>query len=329
MSVPTSSPPDDDVISVSALQYMCVTRGLMKTIFAPMDRIKFILQSQAELHRANRLDYRFSKGSECFRHLVTMEGWRSLFRGNMVQVVGLLPTALAQVFIGQPAATIVFQLLPHETQTAFAMATFASGIGGAFAASVVSYPLDMVRFRLAMDMKPFLGASYEYRNSLDFLSHPYLMDQPQRAYRGLGLYLLGSVLYRGFYLSSWQMVQPFLLTEGPRSGSGGPHPWDTEEQQRRKRPWELSHRTRVVASQAAGGYAMMMLITLWLYPLDTVRRRYMMTVNSPDLDYGSAAQCARHILRTEGPGGFFRGVGFTMARGFVTSMAAMLVGVSV
>jgi hypothetical protein len=309
---------DDDVICVSALQYMCVTRGVMKTVFAPLDRIKFILQSQAELHRANRLDYRFSRGSECFRHLVAMEGWRSLYRGNTVQVLGLLPTALAQAFIGIPTSRFVFDVLPHTTQTTFAIASFSSGLAGAFTASLVSYPIDLVRFRLAMDMKPFMGASYEYRNALEVISHPHIADQPNRAYRGLGLYLLGSMLYRGFYLSSWQVVQPFLLTEDRMDEDEGP-----------RRPWHMSHRSRVIASQAAVGYITMMLITLWLYPLDTVRRRYMMTVNNPDLEYGSVSQCARYIMRTEGAPGFFRGVGFTMMRGVITSAAAMVIGVNV
>ena len=310
-----------DTISVKALQQMCLLRTATRTLFAPMDRIKYLLQSQAELHRANRLDYRFSRGSECFRHMITLEGWRSLYRGNMIQVLGLLPSSLAQAFLGVPTTKFVFDLLPHNSPGSFAFASFSSGIAGAFASSLVSYPFDMLRFRLAMDVKPFLGASYEYRNSLEFLSHPHIMDQPHRAYRGLGLYLAGSVLYRGLYLSSWQLVQPILPVVNDDD--------DDRLVQNGRTSWVTSSRARAIVGQATAGYMTIMLITLWLYPLDTLRRRYMMTVNNPDLEYESVLHCARYIMKTEGPQGFFRGVGFTMLRGLATSMMAMLVGVNI
>lgn len=292
-------------VSVEQLQFMCLTKALAKTAIAPLDRVKYLLQCQGELHRLGRINAPYRSARRCFQSLLCFEGSKSFWRGNIVQVCGTLPTALAQAFVAIPAQRAVFDALPHSTSASYTFASFASGISGAFALSIISYPLDFARFRLAVDVRPFPGSPYEFRHSLDLFSHPAIVEQPHNAYRGLGLYLVGSLLYRSVYMSVFQMMLPFLPSDEQAEASKA-----------------------AMAIQVMTGFGMVTMATLWLYPLDTVRRRMMMAVTHEDAQYASAMHCGRTIFRNEGPMGFFRGAGFTVFRGALTSALAMVIGIN-
>lgn len=292
-------------VSVEQLQFMCVTKAFAKTVIAPLDRVKYMLQCQGELMRLGRIDTFFSGARGCMQHVHALEGPRSFWRGNLVQVGGILPTALAQAFIALPTQRIVFDLLPHATAGSYTVASFASGIAGAAASSIVSYPLDFARFRMAVDMRAFPGCPYEFRHSMDLFSHPAMLEAPHNAYRGLSLYIAGSLLYRSVYLSVFQLVVPYLPTD--------------EQCERSK---------AAMAVQVLTAFGMVSVATLWLYPLDTVRRRMMLAVTHDEGQYLSAAHCFRTILKAEGPAGFFRGAGFTVCRGALTTGLAMLIGIN-
>jgi len=51
------------------------------------------------------------------------------------------------------------------------------------------------------------------------------------------------------------------------------------------------------------------------YPLDTIRRRMMMTSGSKSLQYTSSMQCATAIYAKEGMKSFFKGAGANILRG--------------
>jgi hypothetical protein len=297
---------ESSVVSVEEIQFACMTKAFAKTLVAPLDRVKYLLQCQGELQRLGRIEEPFRGAYGCSKHLVSVEGWRSLFRGNIIQVGGILPAALSQYFIAIPLQRTVFDVLPHSTAASYTISSFASGMAGAFGGALVAYPLDFARFRLATDVKPWVGCSYEFRHTLDLFSHPSIVESPHSAYRGLGVFLGGSLLYRGVYLSSFQMVLPFL---------------PTDEQA------ETSKAAMTV--QVLSGFGLVSLATLWLYPLDTVRRRMMLAVTHEEGQYVGAMQCARVILQREGPAGFFRGAGFTVFRGAITSFLAMTIGLNI
>jgi len=51
------------------------------------------------------------------------------------------------------------------------------------------------------------------------------------------------------------------------------------------------------------------------YPLDTIRRRLMMQSGRSDILYKNTLHCAQTILKTEGPGAFFKGALSNVIRG--------------
>ncbi|EAN99440.1 putative mitochondrial carrier protein [Trypanosoma cruzi] len=287
--------PEDYYVSVENIQLLWLSKTIGRTLIAPLDRVKFILQCQGELRRLGTLDGSFSGAWHCMRHLAAVEGLRSFWRGNLIQVVSLLPITIAQIFIALPTQTFVFNAFAHHSALTYTFSFYAAHICGALAASMVSYPLDFARFRLAVDIKPFRGASYEYRHSLAFFSHPVLSESPHLLYKGLGLYVFGSLLYQTVHSGILNIVEPFVLPETSDSGYGA------------------------IAAQIGTGLTASALSTLCLHPIDTVRRRMMIAATEDDLRYSSSMHCVRHIMRTEGPVGLYRGAFFSLVRMVATT----------
>ncbi|KEG09808.1 putative mitochondrial carrier protein [Trypanosoma grayi] len=297
------SVPVDYYVSVENIQRLWIGKAVGRTLIAPLDRVKFVLQCQKELQRLGTLEGSFRGAWHCARHLAAVEGHRSFWRGNLIQVVSLLPITIAQIFIALPTQTFVFNACPHHSALGYTAATYTAAISGALAASMVSYPLDYARFRLAVDLKPYRGAAYEYRHSMAFFSQPMLNEYPHLLYKGLGLYVLGSLLYQSVHDGMLNVIWPFIPPETPESGYG------------------------TIAAQVATGLVVSALSTLCLHPIDTVRRRMMIAATEEDLRYPSTLHCMRHILRTEGAMGFYRGAAFTLARMVATT--ALFVATSV
>ncbi|GMI42726.1 hypothetical protein TeGR_g1762 [Tetraparma gracilis] len=102
-----------------------------------------------------------------------------------------------------------------------------------------------------------------------------------RCARRLGVALFGSVLFRALHLGLYDFAKAELSPPGE--------------------PPSLSRRFCIAqaVSLAAGTSC---------YPLDSVRRRLMMQSGLPKSAYSTALDCARHVLREEGPRGFFLGL---------------------
>ena len=294
-------PRREHCISTYEIHSQCAFSAVGKTLVAPMDRVKYLLQSQGEMLRVGRLQVPFDGAWDCFRRIVAVEGFGGLFRGNIIQIVGLLPTALATSLVAIPAQSVAFEILTERTPLSEFLVNVASGVIGASAAAIISYPLDFARFRLAMDFKPHMCCRYEFRHTVDILAHPVISECPHLIYRGFSIYILGSFLYRAVFYTTFLCVAPFLPHEGSSSS--------------------------VMLKQALAGYAMVSLSTVALYPLDTVRRRMMYAVTEDVFSYRSFVEACRSIAQREGPRGFYRGAAFTVARGSVTSVLALLVGV--
>lgn len=292
-----SSGPCDtsNVVTVEELQRLWLLRSVSRTILAPMDRVKFVMQCQRELQRLGTLPGDFRNTWACVRHLYQMEGPRSFWRGNLIQVVALLPIMLSHLLIAIPTQTFIFEMWPAQGRLGYTCASFAALIGGATASSMLSYPLEHARFRLAVDVKPYRGAPYRLRHSLAFFSQPVLNDSPHLLYKGLMLYMFGSLVYRAMYSMLTDMLSPYIPPELEDSN------------------W------RPVVVQTVCGMSIAATSTILLHPVDLVRHRLMVTVAEENLRYPSAMHCVGRILQHEGIRGFYRGVGITLARMVVAS----------
>ncbi|KPA74330.1 putative mitochondrial adp/ATP carrier-like protein [Leptomonas pyrrhocoris] len=281
---------DSTFISVEYIQQLWLLRSVSRTLLAPIERVKYVMQCQKELQRTGAIQCEFKTVWSCVRYLKQMEGTRRFWRGNLIQVVSLLPILLAQIFIAYPTQSFIFNSCPVHTAAGYTVASYAALLGGAVAATTVSYPLEYARFRLAVDVKSQVGASYEFRNSFAFFSHPVLSECPHYFYRGLTLYIFGSVVYQAVHNVLLNVVAPYVPPEEDSSS------------------WAPA------IIQTIAGLTVSGTTTLCLHPVDLVRHRMMIAVMEDRLRYASMMECATQIAQREGLRGFFRGGTVTLTK---------------
>ncbi|XP_018653823.1 LOW QUALITY PROTEIN: putative adp,ATP carrier protein [Schistosoma mansoni] len=104
-------------------------------------------------------------------------------------------------------------------------------------------------------------------------------------YRGFVISCVGIIVYRGFYFGLYDTLKPIFL--GPDAG---------------------------VAISFCLGYGVTVTSGLISYPIDTIRRRMMMT-SGQAVKYKSSIHCASEILKNEGPMSLMKGAGANILRG--------------
>jgi solute carrier family 25 (adenine nucleotide translocator) protein 4/5/6/31 len=69
-----------------------VSAAVSKTAAAPIERVKLLIQNQDEMLKSGRLATPYKGIGECFARTVRDEGFLSLWRGNLANVIRYFPT---------------------------------------------------------------------------------------------------------------------------------------------------------------------------------------------------------------------------------------------
>lgn len=150
------------------------------------------------------------------------------------------------------------------------------------------YSLDYARTRLGNDMKSAKkGGERQFNGLVDVYKKTLKSDGIAGLYRGFGPSVLGIVVYRGLYFGMYDSIKPVLLV-GPLEGN-------------------------FLASFALG-WAVTTGAGIASYPLDTIRRRMMMT-SGEAVKYSSSLDAGRQIIAKEGVKSLFKGAGANILRG--------------
>eukprot|EP00043_Microstomoeca_roanoka_P026480 m.11714 g.11714 ORF g.11714 m.11714 type:complete len:321 (+) comp6638_c1_seq1:342-1304(+) len=264
-----------------------VAAAVSKTAAAPIERIKLLLQNQAEMLKSGRLDRPYNGVGDCFARVIQAEGVGSLWRGNAANVLRYFPTqALNFAFKDKIKALINFKKEKDGYALWFAGNMASGGLAGALSLLFV-YSLDYARTRLANDNKSAgKGGERQFNGLLDVYKKTIASDGVAGLYRGFVISCVGIIVYRGFYFGLYDSFKPLLGEELSKN---------------------------FIATFALG-YAVTVLAGLASYPLDTIRRRMMMT-SGEAVKYKSSMHCAGVILKNEGMSSFFRGAGANILRG--------------
>jgi len=149
------------------------------------------------------------------------------------------------------------------------------------------YSLDYARTRLANDAKSSGkgGGERQFNGLVDVYRKTLKSDGFVGLYRGFVISCVGIVVYRGFYFGLYDTLKPMLL--GDDSGL------------------LLSFALGWVVTVSSG---------LLSYPIDTIRRRMMMT-SGQAVKYKGSIDCGRIIIQTEGFMSLMKGAGANVLRG--------------
>lgn len=260
--------------------------AVAKTAAAPIERVKLLVQNQGEMLKTGRLDKPYNGIADCFIRTSKTEGIISLWRGNLANVIRYFPTqALNFAFKDKVKA----QFGPKKGDShavVFARNIVSGGIAGSMSLAFV-YSLDYARTRLANDAKSAKKgqAERQFNGLIDVYVKTFKSDGVIGLYRGFVISCVGIFVYRGFYFGLYDSLKPIIL------GSDAS-----------------------VATSFILGYLVTVVSGLLSYPIDTVRRRIMMT-SGEAVKYSGSIDCARQVIAKEGFMSLMKGAGANILRG--------------
>jgi solute carrier family 25 (adenine nucleotide translocator) protein 4/5/6/31 len=260
-----------------------IAAGVSKTAAAPIERVKLLVQNQDEMIKQGRLDRPYTGVVDCTKRTLSEEGIKPFWRGNLANVIRYFPTqALNFAFKGQIKS--IFNV-PKEASYATKMAAniASGGFAGSLSLTVV-YSLDFARTRLANDSKGKDGKR-QFNGLIDVYKQTLASDGIGGLYRGFVISCVGIFIYRGLYFGIYDTVKPIMI------GDGG----------------------SFLASFALG-WAVTVVSGLASYPIDTVRRRMMMT-SGTGVHYKSSLDCGIQVIKSEGFMSLMKGAGANILRG--------------
>jgi solute carrier family 25 (adenine nucleotide translocator) protein 4/5/6/31 len=261
-----------------------VAAVVSKTAAAPIERIKLLVQNQGEMLKAGTLDKPYSGIVDCTKRTIASEGVGSLWRGNLANCLRYFPTQ-ALNFAFKDAIKAQFKVKKSDPfVTKLSKNVGAGGASGALSLAFV-YSLDFARTRLANDLKGKDGAERQFNGLFDVYKKTIASDGIAGLYRGFVISCVGIIVYRGFYFGLYDTLKPLLLGD-----------------------------SKSVTAAFFLGYGVTVTAGILSYPIDTIRRRMMMT-SGGGVKYSGSIDCAAQIMKNEGFTSFFKGAGANILRG--------------
>ncbi|PON36267.1 Adenine nucleotide translocator [Parasponia andersonii] len=264
-----------------------VSAAVSKTAAAPIERVKLLIQNQDEMIKTGRLSEPYKGIGECFKRTIKDEGFGSLWRGNTANVIRYFPTqALNFAFKDYFKRLFNFKKDRDGYWKWFAGNLASGGAAGASSLLFV-YSLDYARTRLANDAKAAKkGGERQFNGLVDVYKKTLKSDGVAGLYRGFNISCVGIIVYRGLYFGLYDSLKPVVLTG------------DLQDS------FFASFALGWLITNGAG---------LASYPIDTVRRRMMMT-SGEAVKYKSSLDAFTQILKNEGAKSLFKGAGANILR---------------
>lgn len=264
-----------------------VSAAVSKTAAAPIERVKLLIQNQDEMLKSGRLAEPYKGIGDCFGRTIKDEGIIALWRGNTANVIRYFPTqALNFAFKDYFKRLFNFKKDKDGYWKWFAGNLASGGAAGASSLLFV-YSLDYARTRLANDSKAAKkGGERQFNGLVDVYRKTLKTDGVAGLYRGFNISCVGIIVYRGLYFGMYDSLKPVVLVGDLQNN--------------------------FLASFLLG-WGITIGAGLASYPIDTVRRRMMMT-SGEAVKYKSSLDAFQQILKKEGAKSLFKGAGANILR---------------
>lgn len=259
---------------------------ISKTASAPIERVKLLVQNQDEMIKQGRLETPYKGVVDCTLRTFRTEGVLPFWRGNLANCIRYFPTQ-ALNFAFKDSIKKMFNPKKSDSYTLkFSKNIASGGTAGALSLCFV-YSLDYARTRLANDAKSAGkgGGERQFNGLVDVYRKTLKSDGIQGLYRGFVISCVGIIVYRGFYFGLFDTLKPMLLKDDAS--------------------FFLSFALGWVVTVSSG---------LLSYPIDTIRRRMMMT-SGQAVKYKGSIDCGLQIVKNEGFMSLMKGAGANILRG--------------
>ncbi|XP_039766039.1 mitochondrial coenzyme A transporter SLC25A42 [Ornithorhynchus anatinus] len=251
--------------------------ALAKTAVAPLDRTKIIFQVSSK---------RFS-AKEAFRLIYFTylnEGFFSLWRGNSATMVRVIPYAAIQFCAHEEYKQLLGRYFGFQGEALPPWPRLLAGALAGTTAASLTYPLDLVRARMAVTPKEMYG------NIFHVFIRMSREEGLKTLYRGFAPTVLGVIPYAGLSFFTYESLKKF---HREHSGRSQPYPFE-----------------RMFFGACAG-----LIGQSASYPLDVVRRR-MQTAGVTGHTYGTILCTLKEIVKEEGfIQGLYKGLSMNWVKG--------------
>jgi solute carrier family 25 (mitochondrial adenine nucleotide translocator), member 4/5/6/31 len=257
--------------------------AISKTIMAPVERVKLLLQTMDSNPDVLSGKVERYKGiGDCFTRVYSEQGAKAFWRGNLVNCLRYAPqqgSALAfNDFLGG-----VFPKYDAKTHfwQSFGVKLASGGLAGAVA-NTICYPFDFARTRLASDVKKGGG---QFNGIFDCIATTVRQQGVTGLYTGWSVTVAGSFIYRAGQLGMFKQIQDM-------------------------NPYQNDKGTMGVVSSFLSVTIARTAVMPFNYPFDTIRRRMMLQSEKPLSErlYKGSFHCAAQVLKKEGLKGMYKGM---------------------
>jgi len=260
-----------------------VAAAVSKTAAAPIERVKLLVQNQDEMIKQGRLAEPYKGVVDCVQKTLRTEGVLPFWRGNLANVLRYFPTQALNFAFKDTIKAMFKTPKDAPNYVKFGTNILSGGFAGSMSLTFV-YSLDYARTRLANDAKG-KGGERQFNGLIDVYVKTIKTDGIQGLYRGFVISCVGIFIYRGMYFGLYDSLKPILLGDAPS-----------------------------VALSFLLGWAVTITAGLMSYPIDTIRRRMMMTSGAA-VKYKGSIDCGLQILKSEGFMSMMKGAGANVLRG--------------
>jgi len=272
--------------------------AISKTIMAPVERVKLLMQTQDsnEAVRSGEVK-RYTSISNCFSRVNSEQGKLAFWRGNLVNCLRYAP---------QQGSALAFNdflnnLFPaYNTNTdfwkSFATKLTSGGLAGALA-NTICYPFDFARTRLASDLK---SGKPQFKGITDCIVTTVRNQGIIGLYTGWVVTCMGAFVYRAGQLGCFKQIQDL-------------------------NPYQKDKGTLGAVSSFISVTIARTVVMPFNYPFDTVRRRMMLESEKSKEQriYKGSWDCFKSVLAKEGFKGMYKGLVPELFRGIGGSVVVV------
>jgi len=260
-----------------------VAAAVSKTAAAPIERVKLLVQNQGEMMKQGSLTEPYKGVLDCTARTMKTEGIFAFWRGNLANVIRYFPTQALNFAFKDSVKAMFKTAKDAPNYEKFGKNILSGGVAGSMSLTFV-YSLDYCRTRLANDAKTKDGTR-KFNGMIDVYVKTIKSDGIQGLYRGFVISCVGIFIYRGMYFGLYDSLKPILLGENAS-----------------------------VFLSFILGWCVTVTAGLMSYPIDTIRRRMMMT-SGQAVKYKNSMDCAVTVIKSEGFMTLMKGAGANILRG--------------
>jgi solute carrier family 25 (adenine nucleotide translocator) protein 4/5/6/31 len=272
--------------------------AVSKTVMAPVERVKLLMQTQDSNPAVISGQVERYKGiGDCFSRVRSEQGMLAFWRGNLVNCLRYAPQQGSALAFND----LLNNMFPNYSSTtefwkSFAVKLTSGGLAGALA-NTICYPFDFARTRLASDLQKGKG---QFKGITDCIVTTVRNQGITGLYTGWTVTVMGAFVYRAGQLGCFKQIQDLNPYQKDKGALGA-----------------ISSFLAVTVARTV--------VMPFNYPFDTVRRRMMLESEKPvnARVYKGSLDCFFQVFRKEGTKGMYKGMVPELFRGVGGSLVVV------